>query len=308
MATLLQLDNFPQTNIKEATQLAADYAVGTSAIAVQSANGFSINDICIMGVPGSESVERLVVQSVSAQTITFTTPTLFKHAQYDPLVAVKGDQLRIYTAANVDNTLPADSNFILLTSIAIDLDEPQTEYNDPAGSAAVWYKYTFYAGAATYESLLADSIATRGGGYGHYCSIDDIRQSSGFVRNQNITNATLDVHRNRAESEINAELYHIYTLPFPLPAPWLINHIATKLASGYAMIDEFGTFGSGTTKDGTEKIKEAQMMLQALKSREQVLTDALGKSLVISQSVSSNPNDASDPNVYPRAFTRGQIW
>ena len=74
------------------------------------------------------------------------------------------------------------------------------------------------------------------------------------------------------------------------------------------MIDEFGTFGSGTTKDGTEKIKEAQMMLQALKSREQVLTDALGKSLVISQSVSSNPNDASDPNVYPRAFTRGQIW
>jgi hypothetical protein len=47
----------------------------------------------------------------------------------------------------------------------------------------------------------------------------------------------------------------------------------------------------------------------AVKSRETVLTDATGKSLLISQAVSSYPNSTTDTVTdAPRAFTRSKVF
>jgi hypothetical protein len=305
MATLLRIDNFPQTNIKEQSQLNVDMNLAATTATLQSANGFSIGDSVYLGIPGSENIEKLIVQSIAGQVITFASASVFKHLQYETVVAVKGDQIKIYTSANVDGSLPADTAFALLgTPIAIDPDESYTEYNDTTGSALTWYKNTFYNASSGYESTLADSIGTRGGGYGHYTAIDDVRREAGFTRNLNVTDSMIDVQRNRAEAQINAELYLVYTLPFAQPIPWVINNIATKLAAGFLLTAEYGSMARGLSKDGDLKIKEAEDLLMAVKMRELTLTGANGQSLVISQAISSYPNNASDSVAAPQAFSR----
>jgi hypothetical protein len=307
MPTLLRIDNFPQTNIKEPTQVAQDTAAGVTSITVLSASGFSANDIVFAGTPALETIERLIIQSVAGQVITFTAPTVFKHLQFEPFNSVKGDKLKIYTAPNIDGSLPLDTSFTVLGSpISIDPDTSYTEYSDTVGDVQTWYKYTFYNATSAYESSLGDSIGTRGGGYGHYCSIDEIRQNAGFKSNPNITDAVIDIKRNQAEAEINGELYQVYALPFAQPIPWKINQIASTLAAGYLLSDEYGTMSRGLSKDGDAMVKEAQEMLMMVKIRETVITNAAGVSLVISQTVSSYPNNSTDTVTdAPRRFTSG---
>ena len=308
MATALRIENFSPVNLKQTTTLSNQIAAGVQALPIVSNQGIAVGDFAFLGRLGSETCEKVYITGSTTNSLSTQAVTKFLHTQDEPVTAIYGDQISVYSAPNVDGTLPLDSAFTLVGFIQINPDTQYTDYSDPLGSAALWYKYTYQHSLTQIQTDIANSLATRGGAYGHYCTIDDIRTEAGFTRNQNITDAKIDVERNRAESQINAELFQVYNLPFAQPVPWLVNQIATKLAAGYLMKAEYGVFAHGTSKDGDDRIKDAETLLMAVKSREQVLTDGTGASLLVSQAISSYPNATTDLCDAPQAFTRSQVY
>lgn len=311
MATTLRIDNYTSVNQGELGEIDADAAVGVSTLTFKSVAQYQANDIVIVGRLGSEGSEKLIIQSVvsSTKVVTFTTPTTQPHKRFEIVTALKGDQIKLYRASNVDGNVPADGSFSLLgTSTNIDIDQLFTDITDTNGSSSYWYKYTFYNSIAATETSIADSRAARGSGYGHYVTIDSIRLSAGFLKNKNITDPVISEYRDAAESEINGALTGRYVLPFPSPVNPYITNIAKLLAAGLLMGDMYaGTWmGDASSKPGMDKVNEAREMLMKLKAGTDVITDAVLVDSSITSGAEGYPNAApiADPvpDEAPRMF------
>lgn len=290
MSATLKIDNYGSLNLKESTQLDADYAAGINAFTLKSTLNYQANDFVILGQLGAEGCELMTIQSVAAQVATMTANSKLLHKRFDAFTSLFGNQINVYRAINVDGTQPLDGAFTLLTTVAIDPDQNYTTYTDAGGGSNYWYKFTYTNSISAAETSLADSMAARGGGYGHYTTVDDIRREAGFTNNANITDAVINSRRIDAEDEINSELTGIYTVPFGSPAPRVINNITKLLAAGYLLLAEYGAVTTGSNKEGNAKITEARGMLDSLKSRKLLLTDASGNSMAVSAAVTSWPD------------------
>ena len=164
MADLLKLDNFPELNLKEKTELSADVAAAATTFTVKNASGLvdtdTDEDILVIGPPGHEACEKRTIDTISGSTITVAALS-FAHKKYTKVASLRGDQIKIYRAANVDGTKPADASFSLLTTVTIEVDQHYTEYKDATGGSDYWYKQTFYHSLQEVETALADSEAVR---------------------------------------------------------------------------------------------------------------------------------------------------
>ena len=215
MSTTLSINNFGNLNLVEPTQFDADYPASTTVLNIKNTANYSAGDFLILGMVGTEQSEKAVIQTVTPNTsITLTTGTKFPHKRFEPIVSLFGDQVRVYRANNVDGSIPADASFASLSTFNINIYKDYTSYTDSSGSSAYWYKFTYFNSTTSAETALAGATAARGGGYGHYCSIADIRTEAGFNNNTNIPDALIDSRRIDAEGEINSELMDVYTLPF----------------------------------------------------------------------------------------------
>ncbi len=303
MATTIEIQNFGPGNIKDVFVLDADAIIGTTIWTLRSNAGVTVGDILIFGTLGVEGSENLTVTAVNVDGIHITTgASQYLHKRFEPVTDIYGTTIRIYrVAVPGDNSLPNVAAFgVYYAPVTIDLDELSTLYTDVSGGQGFWYGFTYYNG--TTETNLSDSIFTRGGGWGNYCTVDDIRHASGFTNNPNITNSAIAQKQAQAQSHVNSMLYGVYTIPFAIPVPDDIARVVIELAAGYLLLDEYGPMAAGSNKDGQARVDAAEEELLGIKDRSITLVGLTGQSLVLTQSVTSWPNastaalDTTDPN------------
>lgn len=275
MSVTLKIDNYPQLNVKEIANLAADVEPGATSLTLLNNEGIEANDILIVGRRGSETGELRTVASITGSTIATTDAITLHHDTYEDISVLFGDQLKIYRAQNVNGTAPDDGSFTLLATVDIDADEMATTYTDNIGNADYWYKYTYYNSTSTNQSDLNQVVAVRGGGAGQYETLDNIRSASGFENNRNITDHYIDGFRRSAQAQINGKLAGIYVVPFVAPINDFISQITKSLAAGHIKLDQFGQ----NNPEGNSMIKWAEEQLENIRSGKYTLTDEAGNTL-----------------------------
>lgn len=309
MSTTLRAESFADINILELTVLTADAAVGATTITAKSTVGFTVGQAIYIGTTAREDACELVyVQTVaSATSLTLSSGLTLPHSKYEPVTGVVGDKVRIYRAANVDGTTPADTSFAVLAARQIDPDHQSTYYADSTGSSSYWYKMTYYNATTLTETDLAASTAVRGDDFGHYVSLSEIRNEAGFANAVNLRDTVVDQQRRAAESEINSALAKYYTTPFS-PVPAMIETLTIQLAAGLLLNAAYG----GSSTQGKTLVKDARDLIARLQSGDTLLDDDAGAD-ALSEGVSSWPDDTTadadvDDGGSDRVFRMGDQW
>jgi hypothetical protein len=328
MSQILKIANFSARNLRETGVLDADQAATGSPVSllIQNSQDFSSSDIVMIGTLGSEKAEKKSISSVADAT-HITVPSLsFAHLRGETITKLFGDQIKIYRAANVDGSVPADSAFgAAYATINIDTDQEQTIYTDATGSSSYWYKSTYYNSVSTSESALSDATAVRGGSGESitydYATLEGIRQEAGLTNNKWITDEQIRAKQTAAQSYIDASLVGRYVVPFTAPFNPLIVEITKKLAAGYLLVDDYGPTQTLDTRQGQAKIDyvtNAQKtgVLDKIVARQLSLTDVKGNETVVTDSGSfdmwpdsTTGTDMTDPdNGAPRMFSTQQRY
>jgi len=277
MSQTIKINNFSSLNIKERTELDADVAAAATSLSVKNNQNFAANDIVYVGRLGSDTGENLVASGISNATTIGVSALARPHNRFDDVHSLFGNKIRIYRAANVNGTAPADASFSLLATVDIDFDQVSTTYTDADGSSSYWYKFTFYNSTASTETTLPDSTASRGASYGLYCSVDDVKQKAGLQNNKYLPDSLVDQKRQAAKAYIDAELTGLYVVPFTTPINPLIREVAQLLAAGYLLTSEFGASSASTRAQGQEFIDAAKAILTRINNKELKLTGVTGE-------------------------------
>lgn len=298
MSQIIKTANYSSSNIIEQTKLTADIAAAVTTLPVENSGGFANNDYVYIGNYGAESGEmkQLSATPPSGTSLTITATTL-AHNRYDQAVKLFGNQIRLYRAANVDGTQPTDANFSLLSTTNIDFDQTDTSIEDASGSSDYWYKYTYYNETSSAETSLATSGAMRGGGYGNYCSIEQIRQAAGLTNNRWISDTRIDEKRQAAQDEVNGALVGLYTVPFTGPIPATIQDITARIAAGLLLTSQMSNYVN-TNDRGKAILDAARADLDALQDKK--------KSIVVN-GASIAVSNVGGFSMYPDADTAGEL-
>lgn len=276
MPVRLKIDNYPSLNIKETSSLATDVEVGATSIILLNNDRIIAGDYVVFGRRDSETAELKIIQSASGATIVVTEAMTLHHDAYEEVTALYANQIKIYRAANVNGTAPADGAFAVYGDpIDLDIDQGSTSYIDPDGSSDYWYKYVYYNSTTTKQTDLMYCIAVRGGTIGQYATIDSIRAAAGFENNRNITDFYIDGFRKAAQDQINGKLAGVYVVPFAAPINSFITQITKTLAAGYIKLDQYGQ----NNEEGLSMVQWAEEQLNKIRSGELTLTDEAGNTL-----------------------------
>lgn len=307
MSEILHPTNFDPINVIEIGELSLDALAGQKVVKSTSSQGLVAGDYLVVGVRGSEIAEIGQIDTINGEDITLLANLRFKHYRTDPITKLVGSQIKIYRAANVNGLAPADTDFAYLGVVTIDADQLYTPYTDLAGGSGYWYKKTYYNSTSSLETSLADATAVRGGGYGHYASVDDVRHEAGMDNNRYIGDESILEKLEMAESEVNGSLAIAgYTLPLT-EVPANLKQITQLLAAGYLLTVDYGPEYNGLTKDGERKIKMGKDMLLKIEKRETQLLDVQGEPVAQTKAVSGYPTSAqSETN--PPIFSMTDKW
>lgn len=307
----LTLPNFSSINILEEFQLSADAAAGQAIVAFLNAQNANVNDYIVLN-PSQETSEYRQVLSLSGQNVTFTANLLLQHRNHERAIRIFGNQIRVYRAANVDGTPPADSVFKangVLGTVTLDVDQSTSYYTDNVGGSDWWYKFTYYNPTTSLETDISLAEAVRGGGWGHYVSIADVVDEAGLSKLTTLDQGQVAARRAEAESEIKGKLASAgYSLPLQTATgayftPPLIENIARLLTAGYLLSKNFGTTKPGSAKDGKSKSDLAMQKLAEIQLNDTILLDSNEQPLTKATLLDGWPDDTTKDdgeNVGPR--------
>jgi hypothetical protein len=276
----LTIDNYGRINVLQYSRLKDDAAAAQATFTPENAQGFLVGRYVVFGGPGVEDSELISLQSITNGVGTLSSNLARLHSRFESLTVLFGSQLEVWKAANVNGTLPADDTFSVVgVAISISPDQKTTQFTDPDGGEGWWYKFVYLDPATNTRTNLADSASVRGGNYGNYCSIDDIRTEAGLQTNRNISDGKIDKKRQAAQSEVNATLVGSYTLPFSKPVNPLIADITSELAAGMLLLGSYGPITVLNSANGQQKVDAARARLERINNRELVLTDGSGNDI-----------------------------
>lgn len=297
MATTLLIESFADINIVERSTLDAAADSGATTLTLVSTQGFTADQDIFVGTPAKDGCEAASIESVDSDTqLTLKSGIGLSHTRFEPVIGAVGGSARIYRAANVDGSVPADDSFNVLATRTLDADQQSTYYTDSSGSSSYWYKSTYYNATAATETALAAATAARGDDYGHYAGLSEIRAEAGFTNAVNLRDSMVDQQRRAAETEINDSLAAVYTVPFIKPVPDTIHTLTIQLAAGLLLAAAYGE----DYPAAVQKLKDARSRITAMQTQTSVLTDYNGDPLTSAELVDYFPDDEA-----PRAFERG---
>jgi hypothetical protein len=307
MAEIIRPTNFDPINVIEIAELSADALSGQKIVIPTNVSGIVDDDYLVIGSLAAENAELVQVDSVTGGSVTLTANLAIKHYRNERITKLFGNKINIYRATNVDGNLPDDTDFSLLGTVDIDVDQIYTSYTDLTGGDGYWYKKTYFNSTSTTETSLADATGVRGGGYGHYTSVDEVRMEAGLMNNRWIGDDLIYQKILSAESEINASLIiGSYTLPLA-DIPDQIKNATRLLAAGYLLTIDYGPEHNGTNKDGEKKISMAREILSQIENGNATLVNQQGVAVAKGQQVKSYPTDSED-TTEPRKFSMQDTW
>lgn len=270
---ILIVKNFSSLNQLQKTKLTSAVSEGGTTLAVENESGFD-TDHKVLIAPSSEFAEIRTVNAVSDESIDLTGDALdHAHDEDTEVIKLRGDKIRIYRAANVDGSVPAAGSFSLLTTVTIVADQVETEYIDSSGGSGYWYVSTIYNSVDDTETDIDVDNARRGGGYGYYATIDQIRKTAGFEGADFISDNDIAEAREDANSIIKGRIRKRYTLPLST-VPKMLIRIERLIAAGLILTDEYSIDSGGTENEGNAKYKKGMSLLNELVTGETELVSA----------------------------------
>lgn len=298
MPELLRPTNFDTANLVEITELSSNVAAGQKVANVLNAQGLTDDDFYVIGNLGGELSELAQLDSKSGNALTALANYAQAHKLGDALTKLFGNKIRIYRAANVDGTAPADADFSLISTFDIEVDQSYTEYIDATGGVDFWYKKTYYNSVNLTETDIADSVAVRGGNYGGYATWEEVREEAGLTNNRYIPESVYQEKLLAAQSEVNASLrVGGYTLPLTV-VPKLVKNATLLIAAGYVLLKDYGVATTGTNKEGNQKLTQGRLLLKGIEERRDTLTDDAGEDLPTNttEKINGYPLDSAADN------------
>lgn len=149
----IPVQNFTTDGL-EKSYLSSPYSIGVTSIEVKNNNRFASNDRIMIGEMGQEKTEIVTVSAVNADGNTLTVgTTIFSHSADDPVYVLPFDQVKFYRS-----TTTSGGSYTVISTQALDVDNVDlaTKYDDTTGTAAYYYKFTFYHSISTVESAFSD--------------------------------------------------------------------------------------------------------------------------------------------------------
>lgn len=293
MANILQIENFGSGQVQQRSSLNVDYAPPATTFTPKDTAGFANNLFVLAGRPGEESTELGRITGLSGNDVVINAALRYGHLKYAELMVLAANQLRIYRAANVNGTVPADGSFSVLATVDIAADSLTTFYNDAGGSNAFWYKYTYFNSVTSSEGSLADSVAVRGGASTYYTSLYAVRREAGVLNNFFISDVDVFTYRSRAQAIVDATISSRYTVPLTTPVSDLIENATSLIAAGYLLKADYGAMAGGSSKDGQSKIDEGMAMLNNLATGVTELIDPTSGNSLMQTQVGGWPDDST---------------
>jgi hypothetical protein len=304
---LLTAENFGEINILGRSELASDVVADTDDVVVKNANGFAVGRFFVLDIPGKETAELHRVEAISGNNITTVDNVERAHRRNELVTILRYNQIRFYRAPNVTGDQPADSDFAVLTTVDIDVDSEMTDYIDTDGGSGYWYKFTYYNSITDTETSLADADSVRGGNYGRYVTVFEVRREAGLEDNQFITDEEVYEKLLAAEGEADSALVDGgHTLPLA-SVPEVIKQAIRLIAAGFLLVKDYGPEHNGTNKDGERKLAMGRAMLAKIANKSTTIT-VNGETVTVGTGVRGYPlNDEVETSITrERMFTRDQ--
>jgi hypothetical protein len=316
MAENLYLNNFSEANIVESSQLSDDVAAAAVSAPLRNVQNLAINDYIVLGQLADEQAEKIVLTAVtvSSQTIGFAA-IKFAHDKLEEVTKLFGNKIRVYRAADVDGNTPGDDDFILIQNVDIDVTKSYTPWNDSDGGVGYWYKVTYYNSQNGGETDIAESPAVRGGNFGHYATVEQIRLAAGFKDNTDVIDETIAEARDEAEGVVKGYLISAgYYLPLLPPYPASVVRLVKQLGAAFLLQDEYGDAVQGSDRDGYAKEKSVVAKMEAIQAGKQKLLDVNKETITPKKDdVSGWPDESTETTAIGQhggkpKFTMGKRW
>lgn len=141
--------------------LSDSYAVGITAITVDDASGLAADDKLVVGEIGSERAEIRTIDGIVGNVITLKTALAFAHNKGEVIRFTPFDKIKL------EKSVDGGTNFVVLATLDIMVNESDTYYQDLTGLATHVYRFRF-----------SDSAV--GTTFSHY---SDIMVGSGYAEN-----------------------------------------------------------------------------------------------------------------------------
>lgn len=294
MPEILRPTNFDAINILEKTELSANVAAGQKIAALLSAQGFDTNSHYILGRLAGEYAELARVDSISGKNLTAAVNYSNEHKEGDEVTRLFGNKIRIYRAANVDGSVPADNSFSYIGVVDIDPDQTYSEFIDNTGGSGYWYKKTYYDSVTGSETSLDEAPAVRGGNLGTYANWEEVRAEAGLENNRWIPEAIYQEKLTLAQGEVDASLtIGGYDLPLTR-VPAMVKSATLLLAAGYVLLKDYGPENTGTNKEGNQKLEQGRALLMKIEAGKLVLTDDQGNTVTGSSGIAGYPDSSAE--------------
>ena len=283
-----------------------DYAAGITSLNLENVEGFEEGKYVCLGREGDEKSELRRILSISSNTLTLASETLFPHYDNEQVIQFEYNQRKLYRRtsstgdwAHVSDDSPVD--------IAVDAPEGSL-LEDTSGLASYEYCATYYDSSALTETSTDDAevvVATTASR--NLCSLQRIREAAGWADNFYVADPRIDTARQDSQGEAWAALRKIYTFPLTKYSSFL-TRIIVDMAVGYLFIDEYGLDVQNVAKDGYKRLESARGMLLKLVSKEYVLYDEdeeEDQALSEGATPSFYPDDSTEDEDDERVFSVG---
>ena len=247
--------NYDYTN-QQSTKITAQIGTGSTEIKVENTEGFANNDYFVID-PGTEKSEIIKITTVTAN-LTFTTAAAkFKHEIGARLYRLPYNQMKFYYCSTATGT------YTYITDSAKEMQYTNifTNYSYASGTAALYYKRTFYNATTTVESDIAEADYWQTGDEELYITPEELRTLLQFGKNDYPNPEDMFTIIKTAQRKINLDVSTsnsdiLYLASFLLSKSMVMRALATKAVSkGYITIN---VEGRNITKAHQELVLEAE--------------------------------------------------
>lgn len=145
---------FPDISSNEKTYFDADEAAGQTTLSAGGTN-FSANDYVVLGQPGVEKTEIVLLSAAAATTLT-SGATVFAHSRGDKIQFIPFNQIV------VERSVDAGVNFTPLSAINIRPDSSETFLQRSSDASTDVYRVRFFNSTSGLYSVYSDQTTASG--------------------------------------------------------------------------------------------------------------------------------------------------
>lgn len=215
---------FPDLAGNEKTYFDADEAAGQTTLSASGTN-FAANDYVVLGPPGVERTEIVLLSGASATTLT-SGATVFAHLRGEPIRFIPYNQIV------VERSTDGGTNFSALTAVNIRPDASETYIQRATDASTDVYRFRFYNSTSTNYSAYSDSqtasgLADNTAGSIKRRALSDMGEKLGDLITDSDLNTWLSEARRKVDEDVRAQKFSFRTsfntdIGNVIPGRWLV--------------------------------------------------------------------------------------